>query len=154
MPNGCLLWTGWRLKSGYGILVIKRVGAKIKFETAHRLAYIEAYGEIPAEKPWICHRCDVPNCIEPTHLFAGTPSDNMRDCWNKGRGFMPGGVYGEDHPSARTTWEAVRFIRDNYCDGRKPVQGKMSGRQLTDHLGLTYRQVIQIASRTTWRERS
>lgn len=50
----------------------------------HRAAYIEAYGEIPDGK-LVCHHCDTPRCIEPTHLFVGTHADNMHDMIRKGR---------------------------------------------------------------------
>lgn len=32
-----------------------------------------------------CHHCDVPNCIEPEHLWEGTRAENERDAWRKGR---------------------------------------------------------------------
>jgi hypothetical protein len=31
------------------------------------------------------HRCDVPLCCEPSHLWAGTMSENRRDSQAKGR---------------------------------------------------------------------
>lgn len=52
---------------------------------AHRLSYITYIGIIPDDKPFVCHHCDNPACIEPLHLFAGSPLDNMRDMVNKGR---------------------------------------------------------------------
>ena len=32
-----------------------------------------------------CHTCDNPVCINPSHLFAGTPLANQRDKVAKGR---------------------------------------------------------------------
>lgn len=71
----CWIWTGSRTKDGYG-----RVGDHY----VHRLAYIEAHGEIP--DGWVVmHSCDVPACVNPEHLIAGTQRDNIRDAHNKGR---------------------------------------------------------------------
>lgn len=79
-PSGdCLLWTGATAGKNYGRL---EVSGKPRY--AHRLAYELAFGEIPAGLS-VCHRCDVPRCINPDHLFLGTAKDNCADSIAKGR---------------------------------------------------------------------
>jgi hypothetical protein len=33
----------------------------------------------------VLHRCDVPQCVKPSHLFLGTPKDNSEDMIKKKR---------------------------------------------------------------------
>jgi len=51
---------------------------------AHRVAWILTHGEIPPGM-FLCHSCDMPRCVNPSHLFLGTQTDNMQDCVSKGR---------------------------------------------------------------------
>lgn len=80
--GACLVWTGCRTAGGYG-----RVRVANRTDWAHRTAYRLAVGAIPPGM-FVCHRCDNPPCVEPTHLFLGTALDNNRDRIAKGR---PGG---------------------------------------------------------------
>lgn len=75
---GCWLWTG-SMVQGYGQIMRNRKPAK-----AHRVAWELTYGEIPADQ-FVLHRCDVPACVRPDHLFLGTQPENLADARQKGR---------------------------------------------------------------------
>lgn len=75
----CLLWTGRKSKDGYG-----KINRKGKTLSAHRYSWTLVNGPIP-EGLFVLHKCDVPTCINPDHLFLGTHQDNMDDMKNKGR---------------------------------------------------------------------
>jgi hypothetical protein len=53
-------------------------------EKAHRFSYALAHSGIP-DGAWILHTCDNPQCVNPAHLYAGTPSDNVQDMLDRER---------------------------------------------------------------------
>lgn len=108
-PNsGCWLWERGRQTTGYGCWPVP---VRQGYILAHRVAF-EVGHRINPEGMMVCHRCDVPSCVNPDHLFLGTQADNMRDCANKGRVRTP--LYrGEDHPQAKFTEADIRAIRDD-----------------------------------------
>lgn len=102
----CWLWLGHTSPRGYGrVLWLKR------WHRVHRVSYELHYGTIP-EGMCICHRCDVRNCVNPTHFFLGTHADNNLDMVAKGRQLR-----GEQLPQAKLTEADVRLMRDLYRAG-------------------------------------
>lgn len=76
--GNCWEWIG-SLASGYGQSQMNG-----KPLNAHRVSWIMANGKIETGK-WILHHCDNRACVRPSHLFCGTPSDNVIDLIKKGR---------------------------------------------------------------------
>lgn len=105
---GCWFWLGTKFSTGYGMF--QPVGRETW--PAHRYAYAATFG-IPPKGLNVCHRCDNPSCVRPDHLFLGTQSENIKDCFRKGRANNkpPTAKLGTANPMCRISELDVRAIR-------------------------------------------
>lgn len=90
LPSTCLVMPKNYLDKRGGYAIVKYRKKRYKL---HRVAYTLVHGEI-SDGLWVCHSCDNPSCINPKHLFLGTPRDNYMDMVNKQRRIMKRGKDG------------------------------------------------------------
>jgi len=127
--SGCLIWLGYVGPSGYGY-----IGVNGKLQRTHRVAWELSKGPIP-EGAHVLHRCDVPCCINPAHLFLGDHAANMADMNRKGRAAV-----GEVHGNAKLTADAVREI---LTDVRGPSE-------VARDYGISPSTVCDLRARRSW----
>ena len=128
--DDCWLWTGGQYTTGYGQIKDRKIP-----KLAHRVSWELAYGGIP-DGLWVLHKCDVHRCVNPNHLFLGTPADNSRDMSAKGRSSR-----GARNPKAKLTATDVLAIRSSL----------MTGAQVARLYGIQPSQVSHIRLRKQWK---
>lgn len=129
----CWLWIGTIDRCGYGMYCVNYRPWK-----AHRYSWMLANGEIP-ETLLVLHRCDVPACVNPRHLYLGTVKDNSRDAIERGQ--QP---RGERHGMAKLKENDIKIIRNLY------IPRKMTHKLIAEKFGIARTTIKQILSRDLW----
>jgi hypothetical protein len=128
----CWLWKGTIYSSGYGVAKIGRTRM-----LAHRLSYELLRGPID-DGLFVCHTCDNPSCVNPSHLFLGTLQDNVDDMMVKERN-----VRGRNVNTCKLTEDDVLEIRK--------LAGNLSTKELANRFGVSDTTIWQIANRKSWK---
>jgi HNH endonuclease len=137
--NDCIKFRGYVGSQGYG--EIYRADGRGGQHTlgAHRVAWTETFGPIP-EGMCVCHKCDNRACVNPEHLFLGTPADNVRDMVQKNRHRGP---TSEGSRHAKLTADHVREIRNLVRTRSMP--------SLAEQFKVSHATVCDIVYRRTWK---
>lgn len=108
--NGCWNWIGpLQQPQKYGWFCFEN-----KKLYAHRIPWIlNQNGSLPRNRH-VCHKCDIPWCVNPQHTFLASHLENMADMVAKGRCKR---IYGERHGLAKLTYNSVNDIRNRYAAG-------------------------------------
>lgn len=104
--ESCWIWLGALDRNKYG-----RLRARGRDHYAHRLAWEFEHGPITTDF-YLCHKCDNPLCIRPSHLFLGTQKQNIQDAKTKDRL-----AKGERHGRVKLTEHQVLEARQKYKSG-------------------------------------
>ncbi len=144
LEAGCWLWRGYRNKHGYG-----RYGSQGFL--AHRVVYEIFRGPIP-DNMLVCHRCDIPACVRPSHLFVGTHEDNNHDmidkqrhCHGENQWTKLADLKGEKAHCVILTELEVKQIRERAENNYRGLQS-----QLAREYGVTAQTICDILKRRSW----
>jgi len=128
---GCWIFMGCLTDRGYGQISV----ATSKSRVAHRVSYELFCAPIP-DGMYVLHRCDVPSCVNPDHLFVGTQQDNVDDMVAKGRN-----TKGETVGNSRLTEKDVLAIRASSA----------SGTELAKTMGFSEGTISMVKNKKIWK---
>lgn len=136
--TGCWNWTGAKRPKGYGQFTSVALFGRKFGMAASRASWIIHNGPI-ADDILVCHKCDNPSCVNPSHLFLGTAGDNSRDMVEKGRSYK-----GERHWKSKLSADKAFEIRWLRASGWKI-------KAIAEKYGVTTSGIDMILAGVNWR---
>lgn len=133
---GCWLWMGAMGSKRYGKFCFNGAADT---DYAHRASWRLFRGSIPNGQH-VCHKCDVPLCVNPEHLFLGSRKDNMVDASKKGRTCR-----GERRENRKLTEQDIREIQTALAQKEYGMQTKLAKKY-----GVSFQLISQIKKGQNW----
>jgi predicted XRE-type DNA-binding protein len=129
----CWNWIGDINNLGYGRLSFK--GQRTK---AHRLSYTLNIGPILGNL-FVCHKCNNPSCVNPSHLYLGTSQDNMTDKVKANRqshASSPGEKNGMSVLTESQVIEIIGLLKTANMTQKEIAKKYSTGRSAISHINL------------------
>lgn len=142
--DSCWVWVGAVGKWGYGNF---RLGNKTL--KPHRIlkALSENINPMTLNRRILaCHTCDNRKCVNPTHIFWGSHSENMYDAGRKKRLYyqkVGGAVAGEKNPRAKLNENQV-------LDILRKLKNGLSGKKIGNLYGVSDTVIYNIKTGKLW----
>jgi hypothetical protein len=133
--SGCWIWVKKTMPFGYGV-----IGFRYQRKLAHRASWEAFRGPIPRGMH-VLHRCNIPQCVNPDHLYLGTSIENCRDRIAINTQFRIPPMHGERSPHAKVTDDIVLEIR----------RSKETCAALAARFSISDANVSAIRSHLTWK---
>lgn len=83
--NDCWKWNGAKSTNGYPVMSL---GRELGVFRVSRLL-LNYFTIMPTDTSNVLHTCDNPECTNTNHLFWGSQKENIHDCINKKRNYIP-----------------------------------------------------------------
>lgn len=133
-PDACWIWMGGKIR-GYG-----RININGRPTYVHRASLAEHLGRSLLPGMEACHHCDNPACVNPTHLWEGTRTQNHADMVAKDR--HQRGTRHERVKVSPTDVIACRYVAQMFGIGHRP---------LAKALGVCHTTIGRAIAGVTWK---
>lgn len=148
--NGCWRWIGTKsggswVGHGYG-----QLWHNGRMRNAHRVSWELHHGVIPAGL-CVLHKCDVPECVNPNHLFLGTHADNAHDRDGKGRTSKGDKHFSHTRPELCLRGEKHGMTKLTEAQMRAIEASGLPRKELAAQFGVSKATVANIKRHKTWR---